>query len=639
MQRRLSTRDGALLGALVPLGWSLHDHAVFLISGRPIEAVGLILSSVVAVVLGALLGAAFARRRSLLFAALAAALVAALLANANRSSLSQAERHLPRMLFVAFGAWGAAAFFRARGARLATWRLGLSAGVLACALHTAVYAVLRSGKLEVSSWLGLAAVAALALGFARRSSARRVATALAVLAPACWVAWRAWDDSKLPRADLPRPAAREPAADAANLLLIVLDTVRADHLSFYGHERETTPSIDAFAREHAVAYLNARSSCSETVPSHASLFTGLQARPAQYLFARPESPEAQRPTLADILREQGYRTGAIIANGMLTHELGLDRGFEHYDDRKSAWVGSYLALGQLRGKHLLLGHKPYRDGAVITALALSWIDSVARDGPFFLAVNYMDAHGPYIPPPPYDRFFGDDAPRDPLVNDEVELFPLLYDRSLRYLDEQVARLLAGLEERGLFDPTIVILTSDHGEAFGEHGLWSHGWMLYEELIRVPLFVKPITARAEARIAEPTPGARVYHIALRELGLEAPAALDDVVPEVIGEWHYGRVRPFVRTILARSELERDLVTWFEGGIKFIVSSKGAVEAYDLERDPLERAPLTLGEETVEAARGRARRWWDAQPKRKLDAPQFDDDTLRRLQELGYVEGSR
>ncbi len=635
---RFSARGGALLGGFVVLGWCLHDLGVFATSGRPAEVSGLAGPWFVALFLGTLLGALCARRPVFALAGLFLALLWVAFAMSLRSSLSAAERLLPREVFLFLGAWilGArAGSSPIAGARAGSARLGISLGILGCILNARVHHV----KLELSWWLGLAALAALALGFLRGAVLRRVATALVVLAPATRIGAEAWSEQRLPRADL-APPARAAGPGAKDLVLIVLDTVRADHLSFFGHGRETTPHIDAFAREWAVAYPQARSTCSETVPSHASLFAGLQPKPAQLLFDRPDEPFLGRVPLAERLRQEGYRTCAVLSNEMLTHSRGLDRGFEHYDDQRSSWVGDYLALGQICGESLLFGHKPYREGRIITDRALAWIDSLADEGAFFLVLNYMDAHGPYIPPPPYDRFFAEGAPRDPLVNDaaaERELFPLLYDRELRYLDEQVGRLLSGLEERGLFEETVVILTADHGEAFGEHDFWVHGWMLYDELIHVPLFVKPAGARSETTREEPASGAEIYGIALDELGL---APLPPVPAATSGEWNYIRMRPSMLTDLPRESLERDLVTWLEDGVKFIVSSKGVVEAYDLEQDPGERSPLPLDATALEAARERARRWWQEYPRPQRKAPELDAETLRRMGGLGYVdEGSK
>jgi arylsulfatase A-like enzyme len=636
---RPSASAGGLLGVLLVLGWCLHDLAVFLTSGRPAEAAGLVPGWLVALALGGLLGAALSRAPRLAVFCALVAFAAALLALQWRASFSSAELLLPREIGLLLTAWLVATRVGvATGAerRHAGAHTALALGILACVAN----ARLHHTRPDVSAWLAGAAVVVLVAGFLRRASARLAASALALSVVAFRVGTEASSSLALPRPDLAPPVAAA-APGARSLVLIVLDTVRADHLGFFGHTRDTTPRIDAFAREHARAYRSARSTSSETIPSHASLFSGLQPKPAQLLYDgagdRPGESFLGHVPLAERLRESGYRTGAVLSNGMLAHQRGLDRGFERYDDRPSSFVGPYLALGQLRGRSLLLGHKPYRTGALITDEALAWLDSLEPREPFLLVVNYMDAHGPYIPEPPYDRFFGEGHPRDPLVNDpaERELYPLLYDRELRYLDDQVGRFLDGLVERGLFDDSVVILTADHGEAFGEHGLWVHGWMLYDELIHVPLFVKPSGARSPATVDEPTSGADVYRIALEELGLEPPPP---VAFATAAEWNHVQSRPDGPFDVPLEEIQRDVVTWLEGSTKFIVSSKGKVEAYDLARDPDERSPLPLEEAAVEAARRRAEAWWKEYPRLRRAAPKLDADTQRRLEELGYAETS-
>ena len=200
-------------------------------------------------------------------------------------------------------------------------------------------------------------------------------------------------------------------ADAPNLLLIVLDTVRADHLAPYGYHRVTTPRIDAFANERATRYTRARSAGTYTLPSHASLFTGLypsvhgadhpraegQSGVSRWTLRPALGLRPDVPTLAEVLHEHGWRTAAIVANNVfLHHSFGLDRGFERYDDRDTAWTNEYLALAQYAGFALRTGHLLYRDGDEITAEALRWIDGEGAR-PFFLMLNYMDAHAPYMP--------------------------------------------------------------------------------------------------------------------------------------------------------------------------------------------------------------------------------------------------
>ena len=424
----------------------------------------------------------------------------------------------------------------------------------------------------------------------------------------------------------------------------MLDTVRADRLHLYGHDRVTTPGLDAFVNEHATLYTRARSTSPFTLASHASLFTGLYpSEHGAHTITPSASPlRADVPTLAGILRERGYQTAAITANTVYLNSMfGLDRGFERYDDRPAAYVFRYLALAQLSGWNLRLGHLSHRDARQISDLALRWLDLERRDGPFFLMLNYLDAHHPYHPPSPWNRAFTDEVPTDPM-NPPSELNPLLYDRELGFLDEHVTRLLEGLKERGLFDRTAIVITSDHGEALGDHGLPMHCWHLYEELVHVPLYVKPAGGRTTEVDGDPIDGAETFDLALSLVGV-AVEPRETEFPEVFGEWYPPEyLVPLYERMAQRldKDLEVDLVAWLDGSVKFIVSSNGIVEAYDLEADPRETNPLPLDAEELAAARAYAQAWWASHALEPGGATtEIDEDMDARMKALGYGGGQQ
>ena len=207
---------------------------------------------------------------------------------------------------------------------------------------------------------------------------------------------------------------------------------------------------------------------------------------------------------------------------------------------------------------------------------------------------------------------------------------MLYDRSLLYLDSQVTRFLEALQRLGLFEDTVVIVTADHGESFGEHGYFRHDRHLYDEVIRVPLYLKPSGVRRETVSADPIAATEIFPLALRELGLE-----DDARPAhdgTIAEWYR-----FAEERRDEKRIDRDLIVWLEGSVKFIASSKGEVEAYDLLRDPREELPLKLSDARVEAARQRANGWWETHPPPGEVTPvRTDAEALERLRVLGYLE---
>ncbi len=319
--------------------------------------------------------------------------------------------------------------------------------------------------------------------------------------------WREWrTETHLP----------PPPASAPNVLLIVLDAVRAQSLGLYGAPRPTTPAIEAWARG-GVVFDRAVATTSWTLPSHASLFTG---RGADELNANWETPlDTRFPTLAEVLESRGYRTAGFVGNVVLcSYESGLTRGFQRYEDYPVSWgtLVNSTALGRAllddpRFRRLLGWYEtPWRKPAPgLTASLLHWIDG-HRDRPFFAFVNYFDAHNPYLPPRDLaDRFGGGRVRQDPLMVGEttwtaegIAAERDAYEASIAAIDRSLDSLFAGLASRGLRDNTLVILTGDHGEEFGEHGQMLHGSNLFMTTVHVPLVLLwPGRLPAGRRIAE------------------------------------------------------------------------------------------------------------------------------------------
>jgi len=297
---------------------------------------------------------------------------------------------------------------------------------------------------------------------------------------------------------------------APNVLLIVLDTVRASSMGLYGHRRPTTPELTKWASESAV-FDNAISTAPWTLPSHGSLFTG---RAAGALGVDWLTPLSETPrTLAEELESRGYATGGFVANLPYTSaESGLARGFSHYDDYRVSLplVLTHSTLGRigirtrlpqarsvLQAARALVrssfwarnaGRGGYRSADKVTAAFLAWQQQVT-DRPFFAFLNLFDAHGPYrVPASPRPSFdYNRLSERD------------RYDAAIAWLDRQLGMMLTTLQERGVLDRTIVIITSDHGEQFGEHGLSGHGNSLYLDALRVPLLVRYPAAVPPGRV--------------------------------------------------------------------------------------------------------------------------------------------
>jgi arylsulfatase A-like enzyme len=318
-----------------------------------------------------------------------------------------------------------------------------------------------------------------------------------------------------------------PPASTPNVLLIVLDTVRAESLSLYGYERETSPQLSALAAR-GVRFDHARSAGAWTLPGHASMFTG---RWPHELVVRPDRPlDGTYPTLAEVLRDHGYETAGFVGNTFFCSVwYGLSRGFSSYEDVGVTFLETFRssALGRFLVKKVdpstCAGDRPKayfhrKDAPTNSADFFNWIDDRPKDRPFFAFLNYFDAHDPYLTPTRVAKHFGKEpaSPRDletlrdwhrvdkpKLSRETIELARDSYDDCIAYLDAQLGKLFDGLETRGLLKNTVVVVTADHGELFGEHGAFGHGQELYRQVVRVPLLiVAPDRAPAGAVVTTP-----------------------------------------------------------------------------------------------------------------------------------------
>ncbi len=427
------------------------------------------------------------------------------------------------------------------------------------------------------------------------------------------------------------------------VILICIDTLRADHLGCHGYERDTTPVLDALAAT-ADFHTRVRATSPWTLPSHASFFTGrfpfqhgARTFDARHAVENASPLPAVETTLAEVLREAGYATAAFAANdAYLAPRWRLDQGFDLYHVERETATAMHRRI-------------------------LPWLTEHAGGEPFFLFINYMDTHRPYHAPPRPD-FLPTPSTRDSgllidrieaavapgpgrgqvpeqLVSDLVDL----YDLSLRHLDEELGRLFARLRELDIWDRALVVVTSDHGEYFGEHFLVEHSKDVYEEAVHVPQIVKRPGQTEGRRLDEATSGAFLPSLILRETGLAPPAELaaflgpDTAARPVIVENHYSRVKD-LQDKRWRGRFNRVRQCLYEWPWKYIHSSDGAHELYHLADDPGERRNR-IGEQ-VERATGMARRLLDilerdAGPPYEFEEQQLSDEELQRLRSLGYV----
>jgi arylsulfatase A-like enzyme len=309
-----------------------------------------------------------------------------------------------------------------------------------------------------------------------------------------------WLKEQITTANLPKPKAETP-----NIIVLVVDTLRADHLSAYGYERDTSPFIDSLAQE-GVQFQNAISPASWTQPSHASMLTGRYTYEHQ---AELKPLDNRYETIGEAMQTQGYRTGAFSGNTeFFTRRQGFGRGFLHFEDNdltvtdgflNSSVYGFVFDFYGLRKALNYEGVPARRYAADINRSVLNWVDK-EPDKPFFVFMNYFDVHDPYLPPQPYrskyssipipgglingfvDRYHPDLTPEQ--LQSEIDA----YDGAISYVDDQIKDLFAELDKRGLLQNTVVIVTADHGESLGEHNLLQHSASLYLQEIHVPLVI-------------------------------------------------------------------------------------------------------------------------------------------------------
>ncbi len=408
-------------------------------------------------------------------------------------------------------------------------------------------------------------------------------------------------------------AALPPAPHAPNVLLIVLDAVRAQDLGVYGHARGTTPVLERLAAR-SIVFDRAIAPSSWTLPSHASMMTGLWADATHASWNTPLRGDV--PTLAEALAARGYQTGGFVANTYyLGRESGVQRGFARWEAVRESF-GSFVLGSELvrridqdhdgwrlrLRRYQMLGRK----GADrINREFLGWLDDREPDRPFFAFLNYYDAHDPYIPSPPYDTLFGRVSPgfipmlwrtRDPSPP-ELRDLQLAYDQSITELDHHVGALLDTLAARGLLDSTLVIVTSDHGEEFGEHGLIQHGYSLYLPSLRIPLLVSlpgriPQDSRVRAWVSTRDLPATILDLTGSDTALLPGRSLarfwsgaDTTADTLHAELRHAGGLP------ARFPVSQgDLTSALGGGFQFIATGAARRELYDLAADSLQRHDL-------------------------------------------------
>jgi arylsulfatase A-like enzyme len=441
-----------------------------------------------------------------------------------------------------------------------------------------------------------------------------------------------------------------------NLILIVLDTTRADHLSVYGYERDTTPNLRAFGEE-ATRFDRAFATSTWTLASHASLFTGLL--PVTHRATQENLRlDDELDTLAELLADAGYETVAFTNNSWISDFTQLSRGFER--------VGAMWRRGAdgSRGE----GRHP------TNRAVLDWLEAREDERPYFLFVNYMEPHWPYAAPQAYrERFAPPHANpevvkrsgfpairwylrRRPSAPDVLRARVGLYDAEIAHLDATLGDLFDSLRARGELDASLVVVTGDHGENLGDHGHQGHSFTLYDSTLHIPLLIREPGGKGAGTVrrdpvsltdvfATIASAAGIRELDARVTGVDLLAAHAPAERAIVAEYYhpYTFLGRFPSTPEARRNLapfERRIRSIRVGDDKLIWASDGRHELYRTSRDPgeandlIEREPQrarALEARLAEIVDGLAREIEQPQPP----LSELDADTLANLRALGYL----
>jgi arylsulfatase A-like enzyme/tetratricopeptide (TPR) repeat protein len=401
--------------------------------------------------------------------------------------------------------------------------------------------------------------------------------------------------------------------DRAPVILITIDTLRSDRVSCYGYAKAKTPNVATLAQD-GVQFDNAYVQTPITLPSHASILTGTYP-----MFHKLQDVVGRLrdgvPTLATILKQSGYSTGAFVGSTVLSSRWMLNRGFDVYDDYFNIQEG----LGQVDFDRI------ERKADEVLEPALAWLSANAR-GPYFLWVHLYDPHDPYTPPPPFDAEFRERP----------------YDGEIAYVDSVLGRLLGSLRNQGLYEKSLIVLTSDHGESLGEHQEVHHGYFIYEPSLRVPLIFKfPGERFRGTRLPNIVRSVDIAPTILQYLGLALPATNqgESLLAMMSGKRSGVDLPVYAETYYPKIHFNwSPLFGYFASGHKYIDVPEA--ELYVLEKDPKEASNMLSSNQAL-AGRLKTellalqKRYSFAQIQSDSPSSQVDPETLARLKALGYV----
>ena len=407
-----------------------------------------------------------------------------------------------------------------------------------------------------------------------------------------------------------------------NVLLITFDTTRADRIGAYGNERIQTPALDDLAAS-GIRFEHAMASVPITAPSHSTIMTGRY--PLAHgvrdngLFILGEDNQ----TLAELLRDHGYATAGAVGAYPVISRFGFSQGFNLFDDNLTGHLEDYL--GERGPKQRMFFDE--RRAAQVNEAVMPWLAAHKND-PFFLWVHYFDPHQPFEPPPPYDQLYADD----------------LYNGEIAYSDSRIGHLLDYLDELGVLDNTLVVMTADHGEGLGEHNEVTHAMLAYDTTLRVPLIIRP-PGGVVPRVVDTRVGTvDIFPTVLDMLGLEIPEHVQgqSLRPLWSGSEAAGEKPVPDRQIYAENLSPRlshgwgELRVLYEGDYKYIHGPRP--ELYDVGADPEELENLIhLQPEKAKALMEQLEFFIFDHAQGVSSTQSVDAEVIERLQSLGYLQG--
>jgi arylsulfatase A-like enzyme/Flp pilus assembly protein TadD len=409
-----------------------------------------------------------------------------------------------------------------------------------------------------------------------------------------------------------RAAAQTPAKPALNIVLITIDTLRADHVGCYGYKQIKTPNIDALAADGA-RFDRAFAVVPVTLPSHTSMLTGTYPMFSGMHDFSGNKLSPLQPTLASVLKQAGYQTGAVLGSAVLDSRFGLNQGFDFYYD--------HFDFSRLDEANLEDMERP---GNAVADVALDWLAKNSQKK-FFLWMHLYDPHFPYHPPEPYSR--------------EYAAQP--YDGEIAFADEQVGRLIRYLKDQGIYQNTVIVLCGDHGESLGEHGEKTHGFFIYNATMHVPLIIRLPEKDAARVVADPVSLVDLMPTVLSAVGVDIPT-------QVQGRSLLSQLRPesadrnHDRDLYGETFLPRIHFNWSElrgaENAKYHFIDAPHPELYDLSSDPGELHNLfaekkAVADEMHAKLAGLIRDY--SAGKEMAEKTGLDPALMERLKALGYA----